>query len=138
MSAEPPVYILDSYAMLAYVGKELGGDQVRTILEQSLQGKCNAMLSVINLGEVLYITERIAGLNKAQAVLAAIEQLPIKILPADQPTVLAAAHIKANYRLSYADAFAVAAAQGSNGILVTGDPEFLAVEQIVRIQWLEK
>ena len=38
------------------------------------------------------------------------ESLPIEVLPADNQTVLAAAHIKANHPISYADAFVVVAA----------------------------
>ena len=49
---------------------------------------------------------------------------------------LAAAHVKAQYRLAYADAFAVVAACDRRGILVTGDPEFKAVQEIVQIECL--
>ena len=52
--------------------------------------------------------------------------------------VFAAAHIKANYSVSYADAFAIALAQELNAAIVTGDPEFQAVEKIVRILWLRE
>jgi ribonuclease VapC len=60
-----------------------------------------------------------------------IRQLPIEILPVDEQTVLAAAHIRANYAVSYADAFAIAGAQEVGGIMITGDPEFRAVEEEV-------
>ncbi|MBL6983514.1 MAG: PIN domain-containing protein [Anaerolineales bacterium] len=44
--------------------------------------------------------------------------------------------IQANYALSYADAFIVALAQEENGIILTGDPEFQSVTEIVHIEWL--
>jgi ribonuclease VapC len=94
-------------------------------------------MSLINLGEVAYITERERGLAKAQEVLAMVEQLRIEILPVDRPTVLAAAHVKANHPVAYADAFAIAAAQKLEGTLVTGDPEFEAVQEIIEIEWIE-
>jgi predicted nucleic acid-binding protein len=59
-------------------------------------------------------------------------------LPADEQTVFAAAHIKANYTLSYADAFALVAAQTLGSTLITGDPEFSTVEELVNIEWLQK
>ena len=41
-----------------------------------------------------------------------------------------AAHIQANDAVSYADAFAVAAAQDTDGTIMTGDPEFEEVTAI--------
>ena len=136
MNASPPMYVLDSFALLAYLAGESGMARVQAILAQCARGESSACLSLINLGEVLYISERECGLMRAQQVLAAIEQLPIEILPASRQAVLAAAHVKAQYRLAYADAFAVAAACERGGILVTGDPEFKAVKEIVQIEWL--
>lgn len=56
----------------------------------------------------------------------------------DEKTVLAAAHIKANYAVSYADAFAIALAQELKATVVTGDPEFGGVEKMVDILWLRE
>lgn len=119
--------------MLAYLQGESNGVRVREIF-QSVGP--NVYMSLINVGEVLYITERKKGIRKAQEVLASIRQLPIEVLPADEQTVFAAAHIKANYTVSYADAFAIIAAQRVGGTVVTGDPEFSAVEELVNIEWL--
>jgi predicted nucleic acid-binding protein len=131
-------YVLDSFAALAYLEGELSADRVRVILQEAHAGRCQVFMSLINLGEVLYITEREQGLTKAQAALAAVEQLHIKILPATQQAVFASAHIKAQHRVSYADAFAIAAAQTLGAAVVTGDPEFKQVKDIVRIEWLVK
>lgn len=133
-----PVYVFDSYALLAYLGGEAGMVRVQDILTESAQGKCTIMLSLINLGEVLYITERGHGIPKAQTVLAAVEQLPIQIMPATRDAVFSAAHIKANHTVSFADAFAVAAAQEQGGTILTGDPEFEAVHEMVQVEWLPK
>jgi ribonuclease VapC len=138
MSDEHPVYVLDSYALLAYLNGEAGMSRVQEVLEVAARGQSKVVLSVINLGEVLYITEREAGLVQAQAVLAAVEQLPVEILPAAYETVLAAAHIKANHRIAYADAFAVVAAQDHEACVLTGDPEFEEVAELVQVEWLEK
>lgn len=136
MSAKPPVYVLDSFAVLAYLDSEVGAERVQMILEEASQGHAQVILSIINFGEVLYITEREVGLVQAQAALAAIEQLPIEILPATKEAVLAAAHIKANYPVAYADAFAVVAARESSGTIITGDPEFQAIQELVAVEWL--
>lgn len=138
MSDSAAVFILDSYALLAYLGGEVGEERVKEILHNASLGERRGLMSLINLGEVVYITERERGLAKAQKVLAIIEQLPIEILPVDRKTVLAAAHIKAQYPIAYADAFAITAAQSHEGIVLTGDAEFNAVKDIVRIEWISE
>jgi hypothetical protein len=50
--------------------------------------------------------------------------------------VLRAAHLKAHFPAAYAEAFAITAAQANDGVLVTGDPEFEAVKDVVRIEWI--
>jgi ribonuclease VapC len=130
------IYVLDSFALLAYLGGEVGEGRVKEILNDVSQANSRALLSLINLGEVVYITERERGLAKAQEVLAIIEQLSIEILNVDRQSVLGAAHIKAHYPVAYADAFAITAAQMHDGVLVTGDPEFEVVKDIIRIEWI--
>jgi len=136
MSAESQIYVLDSFALLSYLEGEVGKEQVQTILHQAESGECQALASIINLGEVLYITEREQGLPQAQAVIALIDQLPIEILPASREVVFDAAHIKANYPVAYADAFAIAAVQRHRAIVITGDPEFESVKELIHIEWL--
>jgi hypothetical protein len=48
-----------------------------------------------------------------------------------------AAVFKASYRLSLADAFAAALAKEKKAELVTGDPEFKALEKEIKIVWLK-
>ena len=136
MSAKIPVIVLDSFALLAYLGGEAGMKRVQEVMNAALQGRCRVVLSLINLGEVLYITEREVGLAQAHATLAAVEQLPIEMLPVTKEYVLASAHIKANYRVAYADAFAITTALELEGSMLTGDPEFEPVETFIKIEWL--
>ena len=131
-----PVYVLDSYAILTLFEAEAGVDQVEAILNDAVQNNAHLYMSQINLGEILYIIERERGLSAAQRALATIEQLPIELLEATRERILQAAHIKATARLSYADAFAVAAASEFNGSVLTGDPEFSEVENEIFVTWL--
>lgn len=133
-----PDYVLDAFAFTAYLQNEPGAARIEKIIEGAREGKCNVYMSIINLGEILYNTERKYGFTKAQETLALIQKMPIEILPADNQTVLAAAHIKANHAISYADAFVVVAAQKINGIIMTGDPEFEEVKELAQIEWLKK
>jgi ribonuclease VapC len=136
--ANKPTYLLDSFALLAFLQGEAGMARIQQALEEAQKDRCGVFMCIINLGEVLYIIEREQGLVKAHEALAAIQQLPIQILPADEQTVLAAAHIKANHVLSYADAFAVTCAQSFNAIVITGDREFESVESLINVEWLPR
>ena len=138
MSDKMPIYMLDSFALLAYLDGESGMERVKTILNGATKDQIRVMLPVINLGEILYITEREIGLVQAQAALAAIEQLPIEILPATREAVLAAAPIKANHHIAYSAAFVVSAAQEFRATVLTGDPEFKNVEELVPVEWLDR
>lgn len=136
MSDRLDAYVFDSFAMLAYLEGEAGMETVKKRLRQAETEAFAAYLCLINLGEILYITERERGIQQARAVLGMIEQLPLTLLPADREAILAAAHIKASYPLAYADAFVVAAAQMEQAAILTGDPEFRNVEHLVSVEWL--
>jgi predicted nucleic acid-binding protein len=51
---------------------------------------------VVNWGEVLYVTERVYGPEKAQEVEAVVEELPIEVVDADTAVTRAAARLKAD------------------------------------------
>lgn len=131
-------YVLDSFAMLAYLADEPGAGLVSQVLEHGQQRDGDVFISVINLGECVYIIERELGLESAHQAIAAIEQLPVKVVDAGRVKTFAAAHIKANYRVSFADAFAIALAQDLAATIVTGDPEFKEVEKLIQILWLPR
>jgi ribonuclease VapC len=136
MGAEPPIFVLDSFALLSHFQGESGSERMVALFEQAARGECRLLLSLINLGEVCYIVERRRGIQAVQLILSVVKSLPVEILPANQENVLAAAHLKAQYPISYADAFAAAAAQAYSATLVTGDPEMKVFENVVRMEWI--
>ncbi|RPI28559.1 MAG: type II toxin-antitoxin system VapC family toxin [Acidobacteria bacterium] len=140
MAASPTAYALDSLALLAYLEGEAGESRVRELLEAAKAGSHTVHLSLINLGEALYITERERGLVAVHRTLAAMDQLPVQIEPVERATVLAAAHLKASHRISYADAFAVVTALEHQAVLITGDPDFrtLSESNLVNLEWLPR
>ena len=140
MAGEPLAYVLDSFALLAYLDGEAGMPRVRSLLDGAAVRRHGVFLSLINLGEVLYITERERGLIAARRTLGAIDQLPLTLEGVSRAIVLSAAHIKARFPISYADAFAVVTAQRHDAVVITGDPEFrpLADAGIVAVEWLPR
>lgn len=131
-----PIYVLDSFAILAYFQAEPGGTKVKDLLKQAKAGDTMTYLSLINLGELIYTTGRKLGNDRAREILDDIMLLPIQLAEVTMARVLAAAQIKTQYPISYADAFAVALSQELKATIVTGDPEFKQVESIVTLFWL--
>jgi len=130
-------YVLDAFAVMAFLRDEPGGPRVRELLQAAARGEIRLYLCLINYGEVLYMVERRWGEIELHRVIAHLDELPIRVMPIDLPLTFAAAHVKAHHPISYADAFAVALAQKFDAMVVTGDPEFKSVEELVRIEWLE-
>ena len=131
-----PSYVVDSYALMAYLGDEAGAEQVKALFRQARGDKAIIYLSLINLGEAAYIIERRHGSERLQEVLAILAQLPITTIEASFERVLAAAHIKAHHAVSYANAFAIALAQEKGAPVVIGDPEFKKVEHLAKVVWV--
>ena len=131
-----PKYMLDSYALLAYFQAEHAGAKVRDILKEAATGSAAAFLSVISLGEIYYIVARKRGEEKADVITEDISRLPVGLVDATKERVLAAARVKAQHSVSYADAFVVATAIEFTATIVTGDPEFKEAESRVAVLWL--
>jgi len=134
--AEAPVVILDSFALISLVGDEAGASRVQQVLRAAGKGRCRALLSLISLTEIAYIVERRHGLPGTQRILSLVGDLPLEVAEVDRQTALAAAHIKAYHAMSLADAFVAVLALAEGGTILTGDPEFRSVEQLVPIEWL--
>ncbi len=82
------------------------------------------VMSWINLGEVYCVLRRAVGADQAAEVVRDLRRRVEVELP-DEVRVLEAAAIKADHRLAYADAFALATAMAHGARLYTGDPELV-------------
>jgi ribonuclease VapC len=128
-------FVFDSHALLKFFQKEKGYEKVVRLLEEIRKTGAAKFLNVINLGEIIYSTKRDFGDQKKLEVLANIERLGFTILEISKELVFQAAEYKAQYGISYADCFALASAIEHKATIVTGDPEFEKVEQLVDIFW---
>ncbi len=128
--------VLDSFALMAFWRDEPGAGKVERYLRRADTGEVSLAMSIINVGETLYLVERQHGEERARWALAFIQESLIQVYPASLERVLAAAHFKAHHPISYADAFAAALAEELGATLLTGDPEFKALEGRLSIEWL--
>jgi ribonuclease VapC len=134
-SARKP-HLLDSFALLAFLNREQGSAKVQELLQRARASGEPLLMNEINVGEVYYIIAKGRSLDQAEAFLRRFETLPIQRLANIFPEILEAAKLKAQFPISYADAFVVATAQRSQAVVVTGDPEFRAVAHLIEIVWL--
>jgi predicted nucleic acid-binding protein len=131
-------FVLDSFAVLALLGREPGSEEVADLLRRAQEEKARVLMTWVNAGEVAYILERRWGAERLYAVLAVMEATPLELVPVERDLALMAAHIKAEHAIAYADAFAAALAQHCSARLVTGDPEFRLLEGRLDIHWLSQ
>jgi predicted nucleic acid-binding protein len=132
--------VFDAYALMAWLQEEQGALQVEEWLAKAEQKETDIFVSVINLGEVYYRMQKVGQAEAAEEFLQdiRIRAIPIKLTPATNRRVWAAAKLKARYPIAYADGFAAALAQELHSPLLTGDRDFelLARDGAIQVVWL--
>ena len=131
-------FVLDSFAVLTYLKEEPGWQRVRDILWKAYRKDNLVFLSFVNLGEIYYIIYRENGPVIADQAISMIKSWPLKFLAANEDQAIIAGRMKAENRISYADAFVVAAALSKKAVIVTGDREFKALEDFLDVSWLPR
>lgn len=111
---------LDSWAVLAW----LDGDEPAASAVQAAFGAERPWMSWLNVGEVAYQVERRHGVGEAALVVRRL-RAALALDDVSPARVLAAAHIKAQHAIAFADCFAAATAAARDATLLTGDPELL-------------
>jgi len=131
--------VLDSWAVLAFYQGEPAGEDVERLIESASTSGKPLLLSAVNWVEIYYSMERAGGRQAADEAAADLATLPIDVVGVGDDLKLArlAAQFKANHKMSLADAFAAALAKEKKAELVTGDPEFKALEKEIKIHWLK-
>jgi predicted nucleic acid-binding protein len=103
----------------------LAGDEpAASRVEATFDNPVRPVMSWVNAGEVFYIVMRLEGRDTAEAVIRDLRARVDLELPT-AGRVVAAAAVKADHAMAYADAFAAATAIAHDAVLLTGDPELL-------------
>ncbi len=131
-----PSAVLDSYALLAFLYREKGCQEIGALLEKSLEDGRPLLISAVNWAEVRYVIERKTGPGGWSRDRLKILGLPIEVVPADLAAAELAGEIKSSRKMSLADCFAAALAKQRDAELYTGDPEFRALEPDWKIIWI--
>lgn len=128
--------VLDASAVMTFFENGTGSEKMEEILNQSLQGKGELLMSVINWGEVYYSLWLKRGRDVAEEKLRVLSRFPIHFVPAETELTRFAASLKAEYRLPYADCFAAAVAALHKAEILTTDADFRLVGDIVPVVML--
>jgi predicted nucleic acid-binding protein len=132
-------YVLDANAVIRYfgVGDGQGVEKVRALFEQAERRQARLSMSVINMGEVLYILLKYLGEQSAFQYVQALRHA-VAMVEVDANMAAEAAMLKQRYKLGYADSFAAALALASKATLVSADPSFEKVGKSLKWMRLPK
>jgi predicted nucleic acid-binding protein len=125
------VYLLDTSALLTLLMGEEGEERVWELLD----GEDLIYVPWPALMEIYYLTERSSGETNARKRYAMVTRLRVVLLNENtEGAWLGAAHLKARYSLSFADALIASLAQRQNAILVHKDPQYDALEHEIALE----
>lgn len=128
--------VLDAHAVITYLEKERGYEKVTNALTRASETNVKLLMTTINWGEVYYTTLREKGTEVADQILQVIDSFPIEVVDVDKALAKQAGLYKAQKKMSYADCFSAALAKLNKAELITGDKEFKAVQDEIKILWL--
>jgi len=115
-------YVFDACALIAFFNDEPGAEVVEKLLLDATQRKCAIAMNKYNLLEVYYGYLKANGEAFAENILSIVENSCIHVDYVLTDTLFRyAANFKASYRMSLADAMALAQASIEPAILVTAD-----------------
>ena len=115
-------YVLDACALIALLQDESGADIVAAALNAADNGNAEIIMNKVNLLEVYYDAFRLRGMEQSNLMLAEFKKLPVEIFTELTDEIFAeAGRLKASYKISLADSFALAQALVSGGELLTSD-----------------
>jgi PIN domain nuclease of toxin-antitoxin system len=115
------VYFLDACALLAVYKQENGYDVVADIYEDAVNGRASIYINAVNLLEVYYGLIYEFGTEFANKRLQEVVESIVEITDLTLLKLIEAGRIKTTYKLSLADAIALAETSVSRGTLLTAD-----------------
>jgi predicted nucleic acid-binding protein len=129
-------YALDASALIVHFEARNGTDKVQKILEAADRGEAELFMSAVNVGEVFYTVWKYHGESHARQAVESILKSGVKIVDATLSNVVEAAELKAKYHTAYADSFVAAVGIKKHAAVMTSDPEFRKISDVVKVVWL--
>ncbi len=136
MARKARAYVLDTWAVIAYLEDEPSAPQIADLIASAHEDSIPVFMTVVNVGEVWYIIAREVSEEEANNSIKELHDLRIQFVDADWELTQEAARFKSQHKMSYADCYAAALAKSKKADLVTGDKEFKPLENEVKIAWI--
>ncbi len=131
-------FVLDASAAVHYLQDGAGAGKFEQLVTDARSQQVQLFMSVLNLGEVYYLTWQREGEEKARQAVASLSHLPIQIVPVDLLQSLKAGELKAVHKIPYVDCIAAALALQRQATLVTSDHDFDKLGRHFPILWIAR
>ena len=133
-------YVLDTCALVAFFNDEKGADTVEELLRDATNGTCAVIINKYNLLETYYGYLRANGEDFAENIFKTVEASCIEVSDVLTNEIFRqAGQFKVAFKISLADAVALAQAKVDDAVIVTSDHHELdAVESgtNIKFQWI--
>lgn len=131
-------YVLDATAVMDFLGNGAGAGRMEKLLADALRLSNPLLVSVVNWGEVFYLSWQRFGEQSAREKIADLSRLPVRVVPVDLPQAVRAGEMKALHGIPYVDCLAAALAALNQATLVTADRDFEKLGRHFSILWLRR
>ena len=136
MARKAKAFVMDTWAIIAYLEDEPSAQQIADLIASAHEEEIPVYMTVVNVGEVWYNIAREISEEDANNSVKELRDLRIQFANADWELTQEAARFKSQHKMSYADCYAAALAKEKKADLVTGDKEFKALENEIKIEWV--
>ncbi len=136
MTKKAKAYVLDTWAVIAYLEDEPSAQQIADLIANAHEEEIPIYITVVNVGEVWYTIAREISEEEANSSVKELHDLRIQFEDVNWELTREAARFKSRHKMSYADCYAAALANSHKADLVTGDREFRVIENQVKIHWV--
>ena len=131
-------YVLDASAMVILIENRSGASRIGQLVKEADRLNVPLLASVVNWGEVFYLSWKRGGEETARKALNYLSLLPINVLPVDSAQALKAAELRALHHVPYVDCLAAALSSIHQATLVTSDQDFKKLGRNFPILWLTR
>jgi ribonuclease VapC len=132
----PVLYAIDAQPLVAWLRNEPSFAVVQALVAGTKSGAIELRLTTVNAGEVEYGVERALGAAAGHRALEVMQDIA-EIEWVDLELASRAGWLKLRCGMGYADCFVAALAHRDGIPLITGDPDFRRVADLVTIAWLD-
>lgn len=124
-------YILDTSAIIAYLGGERGAKKVESLKNKSA-------IPFIALSELYYLVWNKKDKAEADNIYGLVKSWDVCVLMPDERIILIAGRLKASYKLGIADSYIASFAIDTNSILVAKDSDYNILKDEIKILQIHK